>query len=66
MSVLPEDGIVRLLITRDGGSFFTDLLISDYFLAFGHGRHACLGRSFASIMIKLTVSYVIGVETGIS
>lgn len=32
---------------------------SDSFLAFGHGKHACPGRFFASAEIKLMLAYII-------
>jgi len=33
--------------------------VSDDFLSFGHGRHACPGRFFASNEIKMLVAYLV-------
>jgi cytochrome P450 len=32
---------------------------SDQFLAFGHGRHACPGRFFAAVELKLLMAYIL-------
>lgn len=33
--------------------------VADDFLSFGHGRHACPGRFFASNEVKMLMAYVI-------
>lgn len=52
-----HDGEIRSRLLRSAS--LSAVTTSDTFLPFGHGRHACPGRFFASTQIKMLLAYII-------
>ena len=50
-----KDELAKLLESKNLSTVTT----SDSFLSFGHGRHACPGRFFAAMEMKLLVGYIV-------
>jgi cytochrome P450 len=50
-----KEGLAKVLESKNLSTVTT----SDTFLSFGHGRHACPGRFFAAMEMKLLVGYIV-------
>ncbi|KAK2461616.1 hypothetical protein APHAL10511_006079 [Amanita phalloides] len=48
-----------LYFNQDKGSRYQLVATSPYFLAWGHGKHACPGRFFAAVELKIMLAHLI-------